>query len=121
MSVKEIEFSPEDMIISFLNVLAYIISPILLIWAVNTLFDCGIQLKFKTWLAGLVIIMLIKFHFRGSGEPHYPYEDYYDENEDYYDDDDEYDDEDPEERKARLKAKLIAYQEHKNKKNSPPE
>ncbi|MCP4345713.1 MAG: hypothetical protein GY795_09330 [Desulfobacterales bacterium] len=120
MSVKEIEFSPEDMIISFLNVLAYIISPILLIWAVNTLFDCGIQLKFKTWLAGLVLIMLIKFHFRGSGEPHYPYEDYYDEDDDYYDDD-EYEDEDPEERKARLKAKLIAYQEHKNKKNSPPE
>ncbi len=120
MSVKEIEFNPEDMVISFLNVLAYIISPILLIWAVNTLFDCGIQLKFKTWLAGLVIIMLIKFHFRGSGEPHYPYEDYYDEDDDYYDDD-EYEDEDPEERKARLKAKLIAYQEHKNKKNSPPE
>lgn len=110
---KEIEFSTAEMIASFLNVIAYLISPILLIWSVNTLFNCGIILSFKTWLAGIVLIMLVRFHLRGSGNSYYEDDEYYDDE----DDDEYYDDEDPEERKIRLKAKLLACQD-KNKKNS---
>jgi hypothetical protein len=121
MNYKEMDFTPTDMIAPFLNVIAYIISPILFIWAVNTLFDCGIPITFKTWLAGFVLIMLLKFHLKTSGDfSDNIYEDYDDDDdEDGYDDDDDNDDRDIEERKAKLKAKLMAYQEHKDKKNPP--
>jgi len=127
MNYKEMDFSPTDMAASFLNVIAYIISPILFIWAVNTLFECGIPMTFKTWLAGFVLIMLLKFHFRNTGgfPDEYDICDEYDEDEDDEDDEDEYDDDDYnnygdiEDRKAKLKAKLIAYQDHKDKKTPP--
>lgn len=121
MEFKDTEISTADMIASLLNVIAYLISPILLIWSVNTLFDCGISVTFKTWLAGLVLIMLVRFHLRSSGgsyEPDY-YEDEYDEDDqdDFYYEDEEY--ETPEERKARLKRNLIVYPDSKNRKNPP--
>ncbi len=117
MEIKEIEFNMDDVITSVLNVIAYIISPILFIWAVNTLFNCGIPMNFKSWLAGLVLIMLIKFHLRGT-DVSCPYNEEY--NDDEYDDEynDEYDDDD-DESIEKMKAKLIAYNEHKNKKNPP--
>ncbi|QTA86225.1 hypothetical protein [Desulfonema magnum] len=122
MDFNETEFHIADIIASLLNVIAYLISPILLIWAVNTLFNYGISMSFKTWLAGLVLIMLVRFHLRPAQNSSY-----YGEEDDYYYDDDDNDDddyydndyEDRDERKAKLKAKLIAYQDHKNKKNSP--
>jgi hypothetical protein len=53
--------------ISFLlNAIAFGISPILMIWGINTLFSVGIPMSFKTWLAGLILIMLIRFHIRPS-------------------------------------------------------
>ncbi|MDM8525041.1 hypothetical protein QUF80_16850 [Desulfococcaceae bacterium HSG8] len=123
MEFKETELNVVDMVASLLNFIAYLISPILFIWSVNTLFDCEIPFSFKTWLAGLVLIMLIRFHLKGQTSSYEKdYDDYYyddddeeEEEEDYYDEDDE----DSEERKARLKAKLIAYQDHKNKRKSP--
>jgi len=118
MEIKEVEFGMDDVITSTLNVVAYIISPILFIWAVNTLFNCGIPMNFKTWLAGLVIIMLIKFHLKGTSVS-CPYnEDYYDE----YDDNDIYDDDDicdDNEHKEKMKSKFVPYNEHKNKKDPP--
>lgn len=116
--IKEVEFGPADVIASFLNFIAYLISPILFIWAVNTLFECNIPMAFKTWLAGLVLIMLLRFHLRRSESSHEGYYDdeFYDEDED--EDDDDYFYEDSKERKARLKARLAAYQNHRNKKNS---
>ncbi len=118
MDFKETEFDIADIVASLLNVIAYLISPILLIWAVNILFNCGITMSFKTWLAGLVLIMLVRFHLRPAQNTSYDDEedDYYYDEDDYYDEDE---DEDPAERKAKLKAKLIAYQDHKNKKKSP--
>ena len=100
-----------------LNTVACVISPILFIWAVNTLFPCQISYSFKTWLAGFVLIILVRFHFRGA-----------DFLQDRYDEFDEFDDAyfddmyhmDREERKAKLKAKLITYPGRKNK-NEPPE
>ncbi len=125
MNYKETDFSTADMIASFLNVIAYIISPVLFIWAVNTLFECGIEMTFKTWLAGFVLIMLLKFHLKSSGafpdNEYEGYDDYDDEYDDEYDDDDCSKYEDAEARNAKLKAKLIAYQDHKNKKNPPPD
>ncbi|OQY60608.1 MAG: hypothetical protein B6245_00380 [Desulfobacteraceae bacterium 4572_88] len=121
MSVQEAEFSMADVIATLLNFIAYLISPILFIWAVNTLFNCEIIISFKTWLAGLILIMLFKFHLKGLRETSY------EENWDEYDEDDEYeydkdDYETESERKARLKAKLIACQNHKNRrKSSPPD
>ncbi len=115
--VREVEFRTADTISSFLNLIAYLITPILFIWAVNTLFDCGIATTFKTWLAGLILTMLIRFHLRGTSDS---YDEYYDD-EDYYDEEADDDYEDSKEQKARLKAKLMACQNHKNKKDSPPD
>jgi hypothetical protein len=120
MEFKEAEISAADMIASLLNVIAYLISPILLIWSVNTLFECGISVTFKTWLAGLVLIMLVRFHLRSSGgsyEPDYYEDDYEDDDDEFYYEDEEY--ETPEERKARLKRKLIVYPDSKNRKTPP--
>jgi len=100
---KETELTAGDIISSLLNVVAYIISPILLIWAVNTLFICGIPMSFKTWLAGFVLIMLLKFHLRGTGNSYENYDDEYYYEEDDDEDDDEYEYEEP----------------HKSKKKSP--
>ncbi len=101
-----------------LNVVAYLISPILFIWAVNTLFDCGIAYSFQTWLAGFVIVVLIRFHLKGSENAYGPYEDFNDDFsvEDFYDDPFM----DREERKAKMKANLIIYPNHHGNKNSPP-
>lgn len=60
-------------------------SPILLIWAVNTLFACGIVIGFKTWLAGMVLILLVRF----TVKPSRPVcEHYYDDEDDDFESDD---------------------------------
>lgn len=101
---EETELSAGDIISSLLNIVAYIISPILFIWAVNTLFNCGILISFKTWLAGFVLIMLLKFHLRGTGNA---YENYDDE---YYSGDDEEENDEYEYKEN--------YESHKSKKKS---
>lgn len=42
----------------------HIISPLLFIWSVNTLFNAGIPFSFKTWFAGLILIIVVRFHLR---------------------------------------------------------
>ena len=49
----------------------HIISPFLLIWSLNTLFNIGIPLSFRTWLAGLLLIYVIRFHM-GVGKRYDP-------------------------------------------------
>jgi len=49
----------------------HIISPLLLIWSLNTLFNSGIPLSFKTWLAGLLLIYIVRFHV-GVGKRYDP-------------------------------------------------
>lgn len=102
-----------------LNIVAHLISPILFIWAVNTLFGCGIAYSFQTWLAGFVIVVLLRFHLRGSENSCEPFEDF----DDDFSVDDFYDDPfmDREERKAKMKANLIAYPNRGTGKNSSPE
>lgn len=114
MEYRENGFNSTAM--TLLNAVACVISPILLIWAVNTLFSCQILYSFKTWLAGFVLIILIRFHFRGSDISY----EHYDEFDDFEDDFQDPHDPDREERKAKLKANLIAYPGRKNK-NDPPE
>ena len=124
MDVEDMEIETTDMIASLLNVAAYIISPILFIWAVNTLFGTEIAMTFKTWLAGFVIILLIKFHLRFSGRPQVAYDESYDMPEDCEDEfwlgDEESckDPKDPDDQNNQLKAKLISYRNHKNKRKS---
>jgi len=36
-----------------------VLSPLGLAWALNTLFGLGIAYTFKTWLAGLVLLVLL--------------------------------------------------------------
>jgi hypothetical protein len=40
-------------------VAAYALAPVMLIWALNTLFGLSVPLDFWTWLAGLVLISLV--------------------------------------------------------------
>jgi hypothetical protein len=44
--------------------IGHAISPLILIWSLNTLFDLGIPYSFKTWLAGLLLLYVIRFHMR---------------------------------------------------------
>lgn len=37
-----------------------IVSPLLVIWALNTLFGCGIIITFWTWCAALILLGAIK-------------------------------------------------------------
>ena len=39
-------------------IISIMVSPIILIWAVNALFGLGIVLSMKTWFAGFVLIVL---------------------------------------------------------------
>ncbi|MBF0509406.1 MAG: hypothetical protein HQK57_10840 [Deltaproteobacteria bacterium] len=45
-----------------LGLLIHTTCPILMIWSINTLFQCGIPYGFKTWLAGLLILLIIRFY-----------------------------------------------------------
>jgi hypothetical protein len=47
-----------------IGIVLHLISPILFIWSINTLFNLGIPFTFKTWLAGLVLIYVVRFHMR---------------------------------------------------------
>jgi hypothetical protein len=62
--------------------IGHAISPLILIWSLNTLFNLDIPYSFKTWLAGLLLIYVIRFHMRVGKvyEPRYV---------DYFVDDDE--------------------------------
>ncbi len=82
-----------SLLISFVAILVY---PALFIWAVNTLFACGIPLTLKTWLASLVLFLSVRFFANKTYTPpdYYNYESDEDEDEEY-EDEDEYDDDDP--------------------------
>lgn len=54
-----------------LSIPIYLVSPFLLIWSLNTLFPLNIPLSFKTWAAGLVLMLVLKLYFgpRSAREP----------------------------------------------------
>ena len=110
METQEADIHTEDIVSMLLTGIAYLISPILLIWSLNTLFGLNIAFGFKTWLAGFVLVILFRFHLRGSNST-----------EIYYESDDEDGAEDGEnaEIPPKSKGKLIPYQEHRNKKKPP--
>lgn len=113
MDTKEEDIRNDDIISMLLTGIAYLISPILFIWSVNTLFNCNIAFSFKTWLAGLILVMLLRFHLKGS-----------DNTEIYYESDDEEESDDAEDKDhadalPKHKGKLIPYQEHKDKRKTP--
>ncbi len=124
MAYDEIEFTTEELAGLALNGLAYLISPVLLIWALNTLFGLGIEWGVKSWLAGLVLIVLVRFHTRGPGRFLDPAEEF--EEEEYEDDafeeeeDEEYEDADASGNRDGS-GKLIAYHEAVRRRNPPPE
>lgn len=76
-----------EIISILLYLIAYIITPFLIIWAINTLFQTEIPQSFKTWLAGLVMVMVIRFHMKPIINYHYPEQ--YDEDEYEKDEDNE--------------------------------
>lgn len=52
----------KDFLISgvvFAIIAAVILSPFLLVWALNTLFKLAIDYTFSTWLASLVLILTV--------------------------------------------------------------
>ncbi|HAO21249.1 MAG: hypothetical protein BWK80_20225 [Desulfobacteraceae bacterium IS3] len=118
MELKEFDVGAEDAISMALTAAAYLISPILFIWSVNTLFNCRIELSFKTWLAGFIMLMLLRFHLRGAGSSGEPYYEYDDED---ISETTENDDDDAEQHRQRNRGKLIPYQDHKNKRKLPPD
>lgn len=44
----------------FAGVMAIVFGPIVAIWAINVLFNAGIKITLKNWLAMLLLIMLAK-------------------------------------------------------------
>ncbi len=110
METQEADIHTEDIVSMLLTGIAYLISPILLIWSLNTLFDLSIAFGFKTWLAGFILVILLRFHLRGSNSTEIYYES---------DDEDESADEEDAEISQKSKGKLIPYQKHRNKKKSP--
>lgn len=66
MALFELDVTPSEMVLGLLNLLAYLICPVLFIWAVNTLFGTAIPLMFKTWLAGLILLLVVRFIIKGS-------------------------------------------------------
>lgn len=122
MEIRNNELDRVTVLLIFFYVLSFLISPILLIWALNTLFQTGIAMSLKNWLAGLVLMGIVKFLLKGKERVREMYEDYYrDEDEPEDDPDWEYDYDFPEADKSRRKAKLILYQNPKKNHTSPPE
>ena len=74
-----------------LQALAFLISPILFIWALNVLFNLGIPLEFKTWLAGMILILLARFHIKAV----LPYQNEDDQDYEYDEKTDPFEDETP--------------------------
>jgi hypothetical protein len=106
-----------------IKVIIAAVVPVLFIWSINTLFNTGILLTFKTWLAGFILIQIFNFYAR-SKEVRYDPEEYYEDEEDEEEYDEEYEDEnyeeDPDERRKPLRETLKVYKGHKDKKNNPP-
>jgi hypothetical protein len=131
--MEKFDITPTEAIGIALIFLAYLIIPILAIWSFNTLFETGITLTFKHWLAGFVLIMIARFVFRGTHRiENVPVQDpFYDDDHmgerDFYDDDmqgdDFYDDDYPpyDSGKPGRKAKLIVHPAHKDKFKFPPD
>lgn len=44
----------------FAGVMAIVFGPIVAIWAINVLFNAGIKITLKNWLAMLLLLMLAK-------------------------------------------------------------
>ncbi|MFP4349758.1 MAG: hypothetical protein ACOCW9_05880 [Thermodesulfobacteriota bacterium] len=125
MDIRNDELDRVTILLASFYLLSFLISPILLIWSLNTLFKTGIALTLKNWLAGLVLMGIIKFLLRGKERVREMYEDYYREDEDEEEDEEDpewdYGYDFPETDKNRRKAKLILYQNPKNNHKSPPE
>ena len=73
-----------------IGTIIHVISPLILIWSLNTLFNTGIPYSFKTWLAVLLVIYVVRFHIR----PERPYDPFLFEDEDDEEDDEDDEDED---------------------------
>lgn len=66
MALFELDVTPSEMVLGLVNLLIYLICPVPCIWAVNTLFGTAIPLVFKTWLAGLVLVLMLRLIIKGS-------------------------------------------------------
>ena len=121
MSNKMVDLGRYGLIAVLLQVVPYIVSPFLFIWAVNTLFGSGIPITFKTWLAVFTIIVLVRYHTRSFDKPQDPYDFYFDEDEgdDFFDEDEDEISPDPEEQRQKLRDNLIVYRSRSEKDTSP--
>ncbi len=83
----------------FLRIILHLLSPVILIWCLNTLFGTEIQFALKTWLAAFLLICIAKFTL-SSGKrrlPVYsPFGEEFDEDEDENEDENGEEDEEPE-------------------------
>ena len=66
MALFELDVTPSEMVLGLVNLMIYLVCPVLLIWAVNTLFGADIPYLFNTWLAGLVLVLIARFIIKGS-------------------------------------------------------
>lgn len=122
MDVENQELEHSSIFLILVLITGVVLCPLLLIWALNTLFHTGIALTLKNWLAAAVLMGIVKFVLipRNLGQDDYD-DDYYDDEEDDEDPDWDYEYDFPEAEKKRRKANLILYQKHKNERKSPPE
>lgn len=108
-------------IATLLYTIPYIVSPFMFIWATNTLFGTGIPITLKTWAAGLILIVLLRYFTRKIDRFKDPYDYYFDDDDedDFFDEDEDDFGTDPEEQRQKLKDNLIVYRKHPEKDSSP--
>jgi hypothetical protein len=105
-----------------------ILGPLALIWALNTLFPLSITFSFKSWLAALALLLVLRSFTGKTGRSDADEDDAEYEDEDGDDDTDEYADEadaedefleEAEARRQKLKENLIVYHPAAKKKKGP--
>jgi hypothetical protein len=112
---------PHPVLILVFSLALYAINSLAFIWSLNALFNTGIPYSFKTWLAGVILFLVIRYTFRVGRSDEHNYQHDFDEEEDDDDEDEqeEEDFEDPRARKERLQKleqELLRYQEVRKKK-----
>ena len=99
--------------------LVYALCPFAIIWSCNTLWNTGIHINFRTWLAGFLLIIVLKFCTMPEWQ-NSPLRTFYREmSRDEEDEDIETEEERPE-RKAKLPEELIAYKKEQARRKKAP-
>ena len=75
---------PHPVLILVLSLALYAINSLALIWSLNTLFNTGIPYSFNTWLAGVILFLVIRYTVRVGRSYEHTYQHAFDEEEEEF-------------------------------------